>query len=630
MALSVHSCPGCSRVIQFSHADTNIWQCVCGAVLELRENVVLKKISLPVIDFSNDLIETGSGGVFNNAAFKILGRFKAWFADGAVNYWTILFDDNTLGYICESYGQYSVLIKSAGYKKISSSEIDALKTGKTEELNKGERFLLKSKQKIQRIEVEGEVCLPLNKNEILVCEFASETGKQFTVVQFLKDYIITYSKTNTSFSGLQLTGISQAENKKKEFTCEQCHRVNEVLTWPYLQSFACVGCREFYRVQRGSFKDSDRKGRSERSPDLEIGSKGFINNREYTVIGYALKEDTTTWHSQWKEYTLYNAQEGFAFLSEYEGHWIFVQEKGDSPVIISNSNEQFEYNNEPFKLYNKYCYKVIDAVGEFPYDILSTLGTVVREFIAPPEMWIEERSGDDITWFHAQHVDRKYMQEHFTFPNGISWPSGVGAIEPKGYINPFYLLRTGIIAVIVLLIVHSVFNKTRQNKHILDTQLYFDSTGTVTYVSEKFQLAKTKSNLQFDIAAPVNNSWISVTATLVNTENGTEYAMQKDIEYYHGYDDGNWSEGSTSGTGYISSIPKGNYILQVDGLRDAAYVPVNNFSISATYDTPNDRNVVVIIIFVLLWPVGKFLLVNYNEKRRWYNSPFSPYHDDEA
>jgi hypothetical protein len=60
------------------------------------------------------------------------------------------------------------------------------------------------------------------------------------------------------------------------------------------------------------------------------------------VIGYVKKEEDNIYHSKWREYTLYNPQQGYAFLSEYEGNWIFIRENCNSPVLLNQNEKSFE------------------------------------------------------------------------------------------------------------------------------------------------------------------------------------------------------------------------------------------------------------------------------------------------
>ncbi|MBL0133742.1 MAG: DUF4178 domain-containing protein [Chitinophagaceae bacterium] len=105
-------------------------------------------------------------------------------------------------------------------------------------------------------------------------------------------------------------------------------------------------------------------------PHLPIGAKGTIDSVEYEVLGWTLKEENNHYASQWREYCLFNAKEGFAFLSEYDGNSTFLKEKKNAPVLNKDGVKSIEYNGENFERFNQYTHKVIAANGSFPYNIL--------------------------------------------------------------------------------------------------------------------------------------------------------------------------------------------------------------------------------------------------------------------
>jgi hypothetical protein len=185
---------------------------------------------------------------------------------------------------------------------------------------------------------------------------------------------------------------------------------------------------------------------------------------------------------------------------------------------------------------------------------------------------------------------------------------------------------------VFLLLAHLISVSTKKERVLFSKEAFFkDSVNTITLVSDQFQLEKWRGNLQFDVYAPVSNSWFELNATLVNTVTGTEYGLEKGVEYYHGYSDGEpWSEGDTKETAYLSQIPSGNYQLQIQGIRELTSPIYGNlgppsFFVSVTYDTPNHRNLVVCLILLLIWAFIQYGLIQHNEKKRWSNSPFSPY-----
>ncbi len=89
---------------------------------------------------------------------------------------------------------------------------------------------------------------------------------------------------------------------------------------------------------------------------------------------------------QWREYTLYNPAEGFAYLSEYNGHWIFLKEMADAPVVTSNKTLAYQYDGKTFKKYNQYQFNLVDSLGEFPGEVLTLIKispTVLSTLLRP-------------------------------------------------------------------------------------------------------------------------------------------------------------------------------------------------------------------------------------------------------
>jgi hypothetical protein len=89
-----------------------------------------------------------------------------------------------------------------------------------------------------------------------------------------------------------------------------------------------------------------------------------------------------------------------------------------------------------------------------------------------------------------------------------------------------------------------------------------DATGSVMF-SPIFALEAGR-NIAFELRAPVANNWMYAVIDLVNDDTGSVVSIEKSIEYYSGYDDGAWSEGSTHETEVIGPVAAGNYVLRVE------------------------------------------------------------------
>ena len=626
-------CPDCGRLISFSNEATNLIACQCGTVLFKNQGQILKRPYYIIQQF-NDIIQPGTEGKWESKSFKVTGRIRSWYDEFVFNYWTIIFNDGSTGYLGEGYGIYAIYEKCSIERSLTSKTLDSLKVGAKRDLNPSDTFLLERKYKSNKWELEGEAWLPYESSQFSVYEFAALDGRHIEVFDFNSNNLESFKVSYTSFKTLEFTHTRPGQPAVKKINCETCKTENLIKTFPYAQSFSCVYCKSRHSLKDGmNFKSGKDRNKTDVGTNITLGTTGVIKGILYEVIGYTLKEERKVYRSQWKEYTLYNPEEGFAFLSEFDGHWIYIKERCDSPVLPKDRIETFVYDHEPFQIFNDYSFDIVNSVGEFPYDIFNDDDKKVKEFISPPEVWIQEKcSREGITWFWGQHIGGKDLEEGFKAHVILPYKTGVGAVEPKGFVSPIKIAIIAFVSVVALIFAHVLSIAGQQNRVLLDSNFDLSDTTSLSYISERFVLDENSSNFQIELFAPVDNSWFELTATLVNAQNGTEYTIQKGVEYYHGFTDGeNWAEGDRSETAYMSQIPSGTYYLQINGTREKRFFedsgpgPDFSFNVNVIYDTANHKNMVVCLIALLIWPFAHYQLVQYNEKRRWSNSPYSPY-----
>ena len=626
-AAIIPQCPSCSRVLYFSHEDTTIITCSCGTVVERKEGGVLLSKPYYLIHHPYDRIQPGTTGKWQGKDFKVLGRFRVWLEESVYNYWTILFSDGELTYLGEGYGFYGIMSRT----KVEAAALIHLNTSDIKDdlsLLPDEKFVLEKNNKVSKWELEGEVYLPERNEQFRIFEFSS-ANRQITLFQFLPQFTQAFEVAYTSFDALEFTNTRIADLPKKTFSCNSCSNEIVVKTYPYAQSCACIHCGTHHLLRDGSFRSFNQRNSTDIGPDIELGSTAVIKGILYECIGYTLKEENNQYASRWKEYTLYNREEGYAFLSEFEGNWIFLREQGKTPVT-EGTKPSISFMGEPFQLYNSYLYSIINAAGEFPDNIFNSSDTACKEFISPPEVWIQEyNKREGIVWFLGEHISGKELSSQFNFPEGLPQKNGIGPVEPRFFVSPFKLLRTGVLGLLALCLLHILVSFTKQERVVVNKNFLFnDSTHNVSFVTDKFHLDKWRSNLEFSVYAPVDNDWVEWNATLVNAKTGKEYTVEKGVEYYHGVSGGeSWSEGSRHSKAYITYLPAGDYFIQVQGARNAAsvYSPVSGFDLKVTYDVNNNRNLWWSLFFLAIWPIIQYIRINRIEKKRWYNSPFSPY-----
>jgi hypothetical protein len=631
---TILQCPNCAAVVSFSHTGTNLLQCRCGSVLQKEyEKVVVK--SFYIIQQPFEIIAPGATGQWNGESFTVLGRVRAWIEEFVFNYWSIVFNSGELGFLGEGYGIYAI------YKEVTISptsslkdDFNNLKVGSKPRLFKTKNLLVERKYKCYKWELEGEAFFPCNENTFETLECSAANGQHIEVIKCSKK-LTAYEVIYTSFQELNLQNLRTFDYQGKTITCTNCSEPITIYTYPYAQSFVCDKCEARYAVKEGvGFKKQTDTNKIDDGPAITMGISGQIKGISYRVIGFALKEENNVYRSRWKEYTLFNEAEGYAFLSEYNGHWIYASEKGNAPVLMSQTIDNFIFDNEDFQLFNSYSYNIISAKGEFPYNIFNDESKKVKEFISPPEIWIQEYdTHEGIIWFLGEHIDGKEIEEAFKGNVILPYKTATGAVEPKGFIATPKILLVSLVAAILLFFIHLLTTLNNRQEILMDREFVFgDSASTFSFTTKKFHLDERRSNLEFSIYAPVDNSWFELEATLVNDKTGTEYSLNKGVEYYHGYSEGEyWTEGSTTEKAYLSSIPSGDYILQLQGTRDNNYYAtnqLNNFQLRIAYDVPIHRNFLICLGLLLIWPLIKYNLIRYHERNRWSNSPFSPYESE--
>jgi hypothetical protein len=386
---------------------------------------------------------------------------------------------------------------------------------------------------------------------------------------------------------------------------------------------ACPNCHHYFNTsplsrERIKFQVTE-------NPILAIGSKGVFDGVKYEVLGFVVKKELK-YKYRWREYLLFNPYEGFAFLSEYNGHWNFIWPIETDPTANSHTAAVVE-NGKEFDLYQKYEAEVIYAKGEFLFDVFEiTATTYNREYIAPPFMYGQEKSDDSVLWYKGEYISRKELAKAFNIPlNTLPSSSGIGYTQPmfESFDERNFLTVT-ILFALALLALQIIFDTSSQNKVVFRSDFTSENfQDQKVVVSPSFTLEGASKNLDFEVNAPLSNDWLAVDFALINEDNLTEYNFTKEVEYYHGYEDGeSWSEGSRVGEAFLSRVPGGKYHLNIYPSWGNS---THSFTITIMRDVGTWSNFWWSLLFISLFPLAYYIYKHSFEVRRWKESEFSPY-----
>jgi len=176
---------------------------------------------------------------------------------------------------------------------------------------------------------------------------------------------------------------------------------------------------------------------------------------------------------------------------------------------------------------------------------------------------------------------------------------------------------------------HWFLNTDRSAMAVLDTDIPYDNYINKDFTSPSFELKGSSAPLTITAHSDVDNSWANIQVALVNEKTNEEIYANKDIEYYHGYEDGeNWSEGNNTEEFNLCGIAAGKYHLVFTPMKAPEDTLNQNLHIKATWGEPSLRNVWLTCVFMGVLLIALYYGERYFETKRWEDSSFSPYNDN--
>ncbi|TGE25361.1 DUF4178 domain-containing protein [Hymenobacter aquaticus] len=438
-----------------------------------------------------------------------------------------------------------------------------------------------------------------------------------------------------------------ATTLEAHLSCPSCAKLLTYYDAVNSTHFACPQCHTlFAQTAKGAtekvrqFQDVPRL-----APCLPLGSIGTLpDGLLYRVTGYMLRKEKST-PARWQEFMLFNPTAGYAQLSLYEGHWMFIRPTQEEYKGLSgrSGNHRVVLDGDTtFSIYNKYQPQILYATGEFDWNILDDERLTITEFVAPPRMLIEEKAkGRAVEWYRAEHIEPGAVARAFAVPmSRIPFRTGVGAVQPAPGGDSWPALKQfTILLLLLVLVTEMVFGMIRPHRQLLresfasgPTQslvLPAPAAAAATATTEKvlvsmpFEVPDSTTSLQVEVRADLDNSWLELPVSLVNEQTGRGFEFTKNIEYYHGYESGeSWSEGSVEADALLTRIPAGRYHLNLYPASENNR-PVS-FTVTVTENPWLPSNLLLLVLGLLLYPGILIYRRQQHEQSRWEQSDYTP------
>ncbi len=622
-------CPSCGAPVSFRSAASVYAVCeFCRSTL-LRSGEDLQNLGR-MADLLDDAssIQIGSTGVFRGEHFSVIGRIQLKHASGVWNEWYILFDKGRSGWLSEAGGEYVVSALSAVSEPIPAFETLVPEMPVT---LAGRSFRVTDLETARCVAGQGELPFKVEAGyDVNTADLRS--ADRFVTLDYSETPPLVFIGQPVAFDKLKLANLKEVRDpttggtpqiQARAFNCPHCAAPLGIHS-AAIESVACNSCGSIIGVDNENLRLLARAAQALReTPWLPLGSQGTLHGIAWEAIGFLRRKTTSDGVDySWSETLLFNATQGFAWLTEYQGHWNFVRTLSQAPSV-GRSQAKFKFNGEEFKRFGQAQAEVSYVVGEFYWRVAVGETALVDDYICPPRMLSREVTAKESTWSQGEYQDAEELRAAFRIAAPALPQKGVYANQPNPLIEPHRSIcrqfwKLALLATVVQLLFYFLL----ASHLVLKQQIVLSPQAEeASKTSKEFVLNSRARALAVRHSTDVDNNWLSLTTTLIEKNSGVAFQGAQEISHYQGVDDGeNWSEGSKSDEIVFKGIPAGTYYLAVVYELGTDQRKTVLDTIEVVRNPAGWSNYVLVLIFLALFPLFSRWRRNSFETKRWSES----------
>ena len=623
------NCPSCGAPVSFRSAVSVYAVCeFCRSTL-LRSGDDLQNLGR-MADLLEDatLIQVGTEGNYRGIHFAVLGRIQLKHASGIWNEWYILFDDGRSGWLSEASGEFVVSAMVPVTDPLPAFE------DLTPEMPvsiAGRSFTVTDLQTARCVSGQGELPFKVGAGyDVNTADLRS--SDRFVTLDYSEAPPLVFVGQPTAFDALKLTNLREPRElaaggaptvQARAFNCPHCASPLTIHS-AAIESVACDSCGSIIGIENENMQLLARAAQGLRVPPwLPLGSKGTLHDIAWEVIGYLRRQTTSEGIDYcWDEYLLFNAEQGFAWLTEYQGHWNYARTLSNPPGV-SRGALKFKRGQDEFKLFSSGEARIIYVVGEFYWRVSVDESCVLEDYICPPLMLSREVTAKEASWSQSEYLEADDLCAAFKINASPPQRKGVYANQPnphnerhRGVCRLFWKLALAATVVQLLFVFIFASHLVLRQRVVLSP---FAEDAALT--TQEFVLQSRARALLVRHGTDVENNWVGLTTTLVEKNTGEAFLGTQEISHYKGVDEGeSWSEGSKTDEIVFKNIPAGTYYLAVDYELGTDRRAAVSDTIEVVRNPAGWSNYVLVMIFLVLFPLFSRWRRNAFEAKRWSES----------
>ena len=363
---------------------------------------------------------------------------------------------------------------------------------------------------------------------------------------------------------------------------------------------ACPSCGSLIDVARPDIQLIRKYTQQTRQLRIPLGTRGKLRGQLFQIIG-AMERSASD--ARWEEYLLFNPYIGFRWLVYSDGQWSLGR-------MIRDTSELQPERGRP---YQGHLFRQIDSgpvtvgwvVGEFYWRVSTGEQVQAMDFVSPPLMLSREQSEGEVTWTLLEYMQAAEIESAFRIQSAAPKESGTG--QPNSAWQTLRLIRKPALYSLLAAFVLQIICVIAAHSRTVDLGAYSlqHDASNETQVYGPYTLSSGHSAVAVLANAPLDNAWVELQGSLVNTVTGQSFRFDDTFQYYHGVDsDGSWTEGARDARILISNIPAGTYNLIVDAISgDQNGRPLNSLvNLKLQLNAVTWRNFWLTVLGILAYP----------------------------
>jgi hypothetical protein len=628
----------------------------------VRRDVALESIgTMAQLPPDHTPLQIGASGESDGRRFTLRGRLRLSWGEGSWNEWYAEFPGGGFGWVAEAQGAF-VLSEAVPFPAGVPPHPSGFQAGARMPLD-GFAYKILDIKEVSVIAGEGELPFVAEPGERWHSVELAGPGDAFLGLEYGRDGTRAYRGRYVQPEEIAWQGLRPVPGWKGEpltterrqseaLNCPACAGVIGLSAPGQTMAIRCTHCGTIIdtSLPQPAIVQKVSKAAGQAVPALPLGRRGTLRGVEWLVLGHLRRKDQ---YSTWSEYLLYNPWAGFSWLTEWNGHWNWVRRVLAQPV--HSGPDTVLVDDLKYQKFAEEKTTIAEVAGEFYWRIKVGEECAMSDYVAPPFIASKEvyPGLNEETWSAGEYLPGKEIATAFSLA-GLPRAQGPFLNEPNRYAIRWQTLwKTALVALAAVVGVQLVFGAGRCSRRDVFAQDFtyrrpdagatrfvpgpanasgFASTAVPTtapavapapIVTPPFELTGRQSPARIAVTAPVDNNWLGLDATLVNETTGEQFPAEVVVEYYHGYDDGRWTEGGPDEDTDVPAVPPGRYHLELEPTADASVAEMP-FKVKVQRGGLFVSNFILALLGLAAYPVWVFFRRLSFEAKRWSQSDFSP------